>query len=581
MAPGQRVRVPFRGRPRAGVVVRVEAGAGDGLEPVTAVLDAVPALTPALLELARRTAEETVSAWGEVVFRALPPGVRSRAPETLPAPVALPPGPATLVTGRARDVRIEHAVRNALAAGGGVLLLTPEIEQAGLWASRLETGLGEPVRLVTSTASPGERWAAWWACRAGRARVAVGTRAAAWIPLSPLGLAVLVDEEDPAHKAPDAPRWHARDLVLARARLDGGASLLASPAPSLESWVAARTGALLTEPEPRDAWPAVERVALGGDQPADASLSPGLRDAALAALGRGGSVLLVLNRLGFARILACADCGAVRRCGRCRLALLFRREARSLACRLCGFETPARSLCGRCRGRRLQPIGWGTERLEAEAREAFPEAHVVRYDSTVSPRAAEEARTAFRSGAARVLVGTSMALRLAEDARVAVAALVLADSTLNLPDFRAAERTFQLAWRLAEVVEAGGSAWLQSYLPNHPALAAVAYGEPARFYEPEWAERQELGYPPARRMARLVVEGRDAARLGEDLAARARAAEATVLGPAALAGARIQVVLLGGPELPGIVGGILEPLRGRRRLGGARLVIDMDPVELP
>ena len=220
---------------------------------------------------------------------------------------------------------------------------------------------------------------------------------------------------------------------------------------------------------------------------------------------------------------------------------------------------PARSLCGRCRGRRLQPLGWGTERLEAEAREAFPEAHVVRYDSTVTPRAAEEARTAFRSGAARVLVGTSMALRLAEDARVAVAALVLADSTLNLPDFRAAERTFQLAWRLAEVVEAGGSVWLQSYLPDHPALAAVAHGEPARFYEPEWAERQELGYPPARRMARLVVEGRDAARLGEDLAARARAAEATVLGPAALAGARIQVVLLGGPELPGIVGGSSSP----------------------
>ena len=252
-----------------------------------------------------------------------------------------------------------------------------------------------------------------------------------------------------------------------------------------------------------------------------------------------------------------------------------------MTCRLCGLETPARSLCGRCRGRRLQPVGWGTERLEAEARAAFPTAHVVRYDSSVTPPAAEAARAAFRSGAARILVGTSMALRLAEEAQVAVAALVLADSTLNVPDFRAAERTFQLAWRLAEVVETGGSAWLQSYMPDHPALLAVAHGEPARFYEPEWAERQELGYPPARRMARLVAEGRDAARLGEDLAARARAVGATVLGPAALAGARIQVVLLGGPELPAVVGEILEPLRGRRRLGGTRLGIDMDPVELP
>jgi primosomal protein N' (replication factor Y) len=174
-----------------------------------------------------------------------------------------------------------------------------------------------------------------------------------------------------------------------------------------------------------------------------------------------------------------------------------------------------------------------------------------------------------------------MALRLAASARVTVAALVLADSTLHLPDFRAAERTFQLAWRVAETVEAGGSVWLQSYLPDHPALSAVAEGEPARFYEPEWAERQELGYPPARRMARLVVEGRDALRLAEDLAARGRAAASTVLGPAALAGARVQVVLLGGPELPGIVAEILEPLRGRRRLGGTRLGVDMDPVELP
>jgi len=190
-------------------------------------------------------------------------------------------------------------------------------------------------------------------------------------------------------------------------------------------------------------------------------------------------------------------------------------------------------------------------------------------------------RAAFRSGAARVLVGTSMALRLAEAAPVAVGALVLADATLNRPDFRAAERTFQLAWRLAEAVEAGGSVWLQSYLPDHPALVAVARSEPDRFYEPEWAERQELGYPPARRMARLVIEGREAARLGEDLAARGRAAGATVLGPATLPGARMQVVLLGGPELPGTVGGILEPLRGRRRLGGTRLGIDMDPVELP
>jgi primosomal protein N' (replication factor Y) len=581
VAPGQRVRVPFRARPRNAVVVALESGDGEELEPIETILDGVPAFTPALLELTRWAAAETASAWGEAAFRAMPPGARSGAPPSLPPlPPACPPGPTQLVTGRDRATAAEQRIADMRASGGAVLVVTPEIDDARVWASRLEARLGERVSLVTSAASARARWAAWWACRQGLAHVAVGTRVAAWLPLAPLGLAVVVDEEDPAHKAADAPRWHGRDLALERIRRGGGEALLTSPAPSLESWVAARRGALTWERGARGPWPAVERVALGVDQSAAASLSPGLRDAARAALSRGGRVVLILNRLGFARMLACADCGAVRRCRRCRLALLYSRDARTLTCRLCGLRVPAASLCGRCRGRRLQPLGGGTERLEAEAREAFPETSVVRYDSTITPRDADAARAAFQSGAARVLVGTTMALRLAEETPVAVAAIVLADATLNLPDFRAAERTFQLGWRLAETVEAGGSLWLQSFLPDHPALLAVARGVSDDFYDGEWAERQEIGYPPARRMARLLIEGRESARLADDLVARGVAAGATVLGPATFAG-RVQVVLLGGAELPATVAAVLEPLRGRRRLGGLRLTVDIDPVELP
>jgi primosomal protein N' (replication factor Y) (superfamily II helicase) len=579
VTPGQRVRVPFRGRPRRAVVVAIETGDGAGLEPIDGVLDLVPALTPGLLELTRWAATETASAWGEAAFRALPPGVRSGSPPTLPSlPPACPPGPTRLLTGRDRAARVERRIAETRATGGGVLVLAPEIELARAWAARLEARLGEPVSLVTSAASTRARWAAWWACRQGRAHVVVGTRVAAWLPLAPLALTVVVDEEDPAHKAVDAPRWHARDLVLERVRRDGGESLLTSAAPSLESWVAVRHGDVTSEVGPPAPWPAVERVALATGE---TCLSLGLRDAVREALSRGRSVLLLLNRLGFARMIGCADCGAVRRCARCRLALLYHRDTRTLTCRLCGLRVRAASLCARCRGRRLQPLGWGTERLEAEARRTFPEARVVRYDSTVAPRDAEAARTAFRSGSARVLVGTTMALRLAEETPVAVAALVVADATLNLPDFRAAERTFQLGWRLAETVETGGSLWLQSFLPEHPAILAVAGGEPEHFYEAEWAERQELGYPPARRMARLLIEGRDAVRLADDLVARGVGAGVTVLGPAALAGGRIQVVLLGGAELPASVAGVLEPLRGRRRFGGTRVTVDIDPVELP
>ncbi len=237
------MRVPFRGRPRPAVVVAVEPGEGDGLEPLAAILDPVPALTPALLDLARWAAAETASGWGEAVFRTFPPGVRSGAPPALPPlPPTCAPGPAWLVTGRGRDDRVERGVAETLATGGSVLLLAPEIEQARTWAARLDARLGEPARLVTSAAPPRERWAAWWACRQRQVRVAVGTRVAAWLPLAPLGLTVVLDEEDPAHKAPDAPRWHARDVALERVRREGGASLLTSSAPSLESWVAARRG---------------------------------------------------------------------------------------------------------------------------------------------------------------------------------------------------------------------------------------------------------------------------------------------------------------------------------------------------
>jgi primosomal protein N' (replication factor Y) len=561
--------------------VALEDGPGEGLQAVAGVLDRAPALSPALMTLARWAATETASAWGEVVARALPPGPGGGAPSGLPPePRPRPSRAPEVLTGARRLARVEERVVEALSAGG-VLLLAPEIAQAQMLAARLERRVAEPVALVTSATPAGRRWAAWWALRQGHVRLAVGTRMAAWLPLAPLALVAVVDEEDPAHKAPDGPRWHARELALERTRHEGGGTLLASPTPSLETWVRVRRGGMTEDHVPPGAWPAVERVGLAGTAAGEGCLTPGLRDAARAALARGGSVLLLLNRLGFARVLACAECGAVRRCDRCRLALGYHREARALACRLCGARAPAASLCFRCRGRRLEPLGWGTERAEAEARRAFPGARVVRYDSTLAPRAAALARQAYESGAACVLVGTRMALRLVEAAPVAVGALLLADAALSVPDFRAAERTFQLAWRLAESVRPDGSLWLQSFWPDHPALVAVGTGDRERFYEPEWEERQELGYPPARRLARLVVEGREAARLAADLAERARATGLTVLGPAVLVGARVQVVLLGDATLPAAVAAVLEPLRGRRRLGATRLAVDVDPVELP
>jgi primosomal protein N' (replication factor Y) len=581
LAVGHRVRVPFRGRVRAGVVVGLGSADAGPRERVEALLDPVPALTATLLDLARWAAAETASAWGEAVMRALPPSARGAGPAVLPPPPApRPPAPLVVGYGGARARLVEAAVQRALDGDGAVLLLAPEIETARTWAASLARLAGEEVAAVTSDETPRRRWAAWWAFRQRARRIAVGTRVAAFLPVAPLAATIVVDEHDPAHKALDVPRWHARELAVQRARREGGPCLLTSGAPSLESWARVRSGEASAEEAKADGWPAVHRVDLR-PAPADALLSPPLRDAVRATLAGGRSALLLLNRLGYAPALGCAECGAVRRCARCRLALTYHMRARVLACRLCGGRQPAGSQCGRCRGRRLQPVGWGTERLEAEARAAFPGVAVARYDGELATERATAAREAFRAGEVRVLVGTQMALRVCAEAPVGLAALVLADATLHLPDFRAAERTFQLAWHLAEGVAPGGSLWLQSYYPDHPALEAVALGARERFYEREWAERRELGYPPVRRMARLLTEGADATRLAGQLAGRARDAGLAVLGPAPLPGGRVQVVLQGDDELPGTLARALEPLRGRRRLGPVRLLVDVDPVELP
>jgi primosomal protein N' (replication factor Y) len=580
LAPGHRVRVPFHGRMRPGVVVAVAQGEADALEPLDALLDAVPALTEPLLALAAWAATQTASAWGEAVLRALPPSARPLGPESLPADTpASPPGPVVVGYGGGRARLVEAAVGRALDDGRGALVLAPEIETAAAWGAHLARLLGEPVPCLTGDTSARRRWQAWWAFRRGAGRLAVGTRVAAFLPIRGLGLTIVLDEHDPTHKALDVPRWHTRELAIARARIEGGTCLLTSATPSLESWARVQAGQATAEEAKADGWPVVHRVDLR-TQAGAGCLSPDLREAVRAALAAGQSALLLLNRVGYGRSLGCRDCGAVRRCPRCRVALTYHLGARLLACRLCGGREPAPRQCERCCGRRLQALGWGTERLEAEAQATFPGVRVARYDGELSPERAAASRDAVRTGTARILVGTQMALRLCAETPVGLAALVLADASLHRPDFRSAERTFQLAWHLAEVVAPGGTLWLQSYYPDHPALEAVALGAREQFYEPEWADRRELGYPPAGRMARIVLEGADAGRLATDLASRAQATGLSTVGPVRMAGGRLQLLLQGGDELPAAVTAALAPLRGRRRVGSVRLTVDIDPVEL-
>lgn len=579
LGPGQRVRVPLRGRPRVGIVVAVQAASDRPLAPIEAVLDPVPPCPPALLALARWAARETASGWGEALTRALPPPARVAAPTTLPpeAPPA-PTGPELLLTGGGRQAALERVLVEAREAGSRLLVLAPEVDGASALAEHLGARLGLPVPALTSLRSPRERWALWWAARTGRCPVAVGTRVAAALPLVPPVLVAVVEEHDAGHKAPDTPRWHVRELARARTQLEGGQLVLTSGAPSLETWCRARRGLLRWEDLPGGGWPRVERVDLRGLQ--GTCLTPAVLEAVRETAGRGRGILCLVHRLGYAPALGCAECGAIRRCPTCRVALTYHRQVRRLACRLCGTAERPGSVCSRCRGRRWTTFGWGTERVEAELRARLGRLAVARYDGAVGPARARAAREAFRAGRVAVVVGTSMAARLAADREVALAVVVDADVTLGLPDFRAGERTFQQLWHLAERLDPGGSLWVQSRWPAHPALRAVAAGDREAFYQAEWADRQAAGFPPARRLLRLLLAGAEAPRRAQELSAALAGSGLTVLGPARLPGRRWQLLVLGEADLPERAAAVLAPLRGRRRWGTTRLEVDVDPLEL-
>lgn len=582
IGPGQRVRAPFRGRPRLGVVVGLEAEDDPALAPLAEARDPLPALTPSLLELARGIARETCAAWGEVVLRGLPPETRGAPPEGLPA--TWPPagvGRSRLVIGGGRDRVIEESLAEAIGAGRGVLLLAPEIELAEGWARRIECRHGiQPVRLHSGLPTA-KRWEGWWALRQGRSRVVVGTRSACLAPIPALGLTVVVDEHDLAHKAVQTPRLHAREVALARAAQEGGDLLLASAAPSLEAWCRVRAGRAELEEAKGGDWPVIERVDLR-ETPRERCLAPALRAAIARTLGAGRQVLLLLNRLGFGAALRCPECGAVRRCPDCRIALTYHLEGRRLHCHLCGFAEPARSLCPRCRGRRMEGVGWGTERVEAEAREAFPEVGVARLDGeSARGRRGEAIRRAFRAGAIHLLVGTQMAARLLPHPGVGLLGVISADATLDFPDFRAGERTFQLLWGLAELLPPEASLFIQSYYPEHYALEAVAQADAEVFYRAELASRQELTLPPLSRLARILIRGPAGASLAASLGERLRAGSGLIVyGPTPLDARRWQLLVKGGATLPEVLGECLLPLRGRKRVAGGRWELDVDPVEL-
>jgi primosomal protein N' (replication factor Y) len=602
--------VPLGRRTARGFVVAVGRCPGAGLPALREILDvpdATPLFSEELLAVAREVADESLSALIDTVRCLAPPEVvrptRTRRAHTVEvaeqdvvrdqARATAEVDPPVLLWGdmEARRRWIVGAVARMAGSGRQTIVAVPQIAQAPDLVARLEALPGVRVAAFHSDLPPGRRRAVWREIRRGAADVVVGTRSALWAPLPRLGLIIVDDEHDPSYKAGAAPRCHARTVALHRGRIEAVEVVLATQTPSVEAYAAAREGRMrcvrlaAAGPAARVVVADVRREH-GAGQRRGGVLSQPLIDAIRRHLRGGGRVVLFVNRVGYARVVVCRECGFAVRCSRCEVPMSYNRDAGRVQCRVCGQTAPAPDVCPRCGGVALWWAGAGTARVEEVARRVFPTLRTARVDRETA-RAFGRVAAEFASGRLRLVVGTQLVLR-ARRLRPSLIGVVDADAALYLPDFRAAERALQ---RLRAVISLAGGppdpeVVVQTHVPEHPVIAALRTGEDERVYEGELRIRRDLGYPPYVPMACLIASSRDrdaAVALADLAAAAARARGVEVLGLASEAsGPRFHVqCVLRSPDAAALRAAARDALAAAASSRAGRLVADMDPQEMP
>lgn len=418
------------------------------------------------------------------------------------------------VTGSGKTEVYLRAAASALARGRQALILVPEIALTPQMVERFTGRFGDRVALWHSRLAAGDRYRTWRSVMAGEKQVVLGTRSAVFMPLPDPGLIVLDEEHELTYKQEDQPRYHARVVAGWRAARHGAVLLLGSATPSLESYRLARAGryALLnlgTRVDDRPL-PQVKLVDMRDEvhRGRTGLFSAVLRDALADNLDRGGQSLLFLNRRGFHTVLICRVCGSALRCPHCAISMVYHRSGR-LKCHYCDHTRVAPDTCPECGGQ-LQHFGAGTEQVEEEVERLFPRARVLRMDADTTARKGAHGRilAAFAAGEADILVGTQMIAKGLDLPRVTLVGVISADQSLHVPDFRAAERTFQLLTQVAGRAGRGdtpGMVIAQTFNPDHYSIRLAAAHDFPGFWAAESLVRKQHLYPPFGHLIRVVL----------------------------------------------------------------------------
>jgi primosomal protein N' (replication factor Y) len=422
------------------------------------------------------------------------------------------------VTGSGKTEIYLRAITLAITRGKQALLLVPEIVLTSRPIELLQERFGNRVAILHSGLRPSQRRMEWAKIRAQEVAVAVGTRSAVFAPFQNLGLIVVDEEHDSSYKQEERPRYNARDVAIMRGKLSGSLVILGSATPSLESIYNVRkkkyqhlilSKRVYNRPLPTVVIVDLKKEKVDKEKPV--LLSRVLREAIEDRLARGEQSLLLLNRRGFAPFIQCIECGFVFQCLNCDVSLIYHRSENLLCCHYCGGQVRGSDICPQCRGVKIIPFGLGTQRVEEELRRIFAGAKIARLDRDIARKKRETQRILeeLKEGTIDILVGTQLIAKGHDYHRITLVGVISADVSLNIPDFRAAERTYQLITQVAGRAGRGdlkGEVIVQTYYPQHYAIQSAKDHDYEGFCRQELAFRRRLNYPPFTRMVAIKIE---------------------------------------------------------------------------
>jgi primosomal protein N' (replication factor Y) len=572
---GWRVSAPFGSRTLTGLVVGEPQGPPEGvteIRDVKRVIDSRPIFDDRVLSMARWMSRMYMCSLGEALSAMIPSGRREGEADELPLDEE-PPGYALSeqqlsavraitaagagsfylfgVTGSGKTDVYLRVAQDVVSRGRGVIYLVPEISLTHQVVRRFAALFKDRLAVLHSSLTPSQRLKEWSRVLDGQVDVVIGARSAIFAPFARLGLVVIDEEQEGSYKSGTTPRYHARQVAMHRVAEDDAILLMGSATPSLEAWHRIREGKLAALRLP-------DRLS-GGKMPAiqvvDMRRQPGpLSGPLLDEIGRtraeGRQTILFLNRRGFSYLFHCRSCGYEMVCSHCSVSLTYHKDKERMICHYCGFSTVPITLCPQCGSLDVGYSGYGTEGIEEELQRQFPHMVVRRIDTDAVKKKKVLSRSLaeFREGKIHLLIGTQMVAKGLDFPGVKLVGIVNADTGLQLPDFRAAERTFgllvQVSGRAGRALP-DGRVIIQTLRPGAPAIVMAREGKLEEFYSLELEARRELGFPPFSRLIRLVLRGRNRQKTAEVIGALTRALNerladaAEILGPAECPLARI------------------------------------------